>query len=235
MAEANTNTKLWDTLYPTDPKHTKQFKRGGGFSGTAIKPMWAVLRATEVFGAVGQGWGWDVLEDRIEDGADGVRIWFSKVQLWYVVEGERFKTGPQWGATEFIAKRSSGFFTDEEAAKKSVTDALTKCLSYLGLGGDVHMGQFDDSKYVSDRAADQQKDDKAKEIEKATPEAIDWRNQVVQALYKIKDPEELRGFWDASKERFGEFSKGTSADKAVAAFVKDSVARRAGELKPKAA
>src|SRR5690606_24707338 len=51
------NTKLWDILGRTDPTHTKSFKRAGGFSGTAIKPMWAYKRMTEEFGPIGFGWG----------------------------------------------------------------------------------------------------------------------------------------------------------------------------------
>jgi hypothetical protein len=51
------NTKLWDNLGRTDPAHTKAFTRGGGFKGTAIKPMWSYRRMTEEFGPCGKGWG----------------------------------------------------------------------------------------------------------------------------------------------------------------------------------
>ena len=34
------NLKIWDSLKKTDPKHTKPFKRAGGFSGTAVAPIY---------------------------------------------------------------------------------------------------------------------------------------------------------------------------------------------------
>ena len=40
------------------------------------------------------------------------------------------------------------FLVDEDAPKKSVTDALVKCASYLGFAGDIFSGRWDDSKYV---------------------------------------------------------------------------------------
>ena len=39
---------------------------------------------------------------------------------------------------------------DHDALKKAGTDALTKCLSYLGFNADIFMGKFDDNKYVAE-------------------------------------------------------------------------------------
>lgn len=142
------NLTLWDSLYTTDPKATKSFQRAGGFSGTAIKPMWAIWRATKQFGPVGCGWGWDEHQHVIESG-----MIFTQVSVWYMLDGKHHRTGPQWGGTPIATKRKDGtLFTDDESFKKSTTDGITKCLSYLGIGGDVHMGQFDDSKYVEEAA-----------------------------------------------------------------------------------
>ncbi len=46
------------------------------------------------------------------------------------------------------------FDTDEEAWKKSLTGALTNAANEVGVGADVHLGLFDDSKYVNDRTRD---------------------------------------------------------------------------------
>ena len=157
------NLELWNRLFPTDPSQTKSFRRAGGFSGTAIKPMWCIERATEEFGPIGQGWGWHEIEHKIYSISNEQAVWFSKVEVWYRVKDETFQVGPQWGATELVARRgeSKVLFMDEEAAKKAVTDAITKCLSYLGLAGDVHMGLFDDSKYVAERKIEERKEREA--------------------------------------------------------------------------
>ena len=139
------NLAIWKAVEKTDPAATKPFTRAGGFSGTAIDPMHLVKKATEMFGPVGQGWGFEEVEHLVGDGA-----WFSKVRLWYVRGDEKAEV-EQWGGTVLTGTRKDGTpYTDEDAPKKSVTDALTKCLSYLGFAADVHMGRYDDVKYVAE-------------------------------------------------------------------------------------
>lgn len=135
----DSKTAMWDRLYKTPTEQTKPFKRQGGFSGTSIKPMYAVHRATEEFGPCGQGWGWTVHDTRFQDG-----MVFCLVSVWYVNTDGRHETGAQWGGTQILDHK--GNYSDE-CCKMSVTDALTKCLSYLGVGADVHMGQHDGDKY----------------------------------------------------------------------------------------
>jgi hypothetical protein len=152
--QMTTNTSLWDAVCKTDPTHTKSFKKGGGFSGTAIKPYWLMRRATETFGPCGIGWGWEEIENKMVAG-----VWCSKVRLWYAQNNQRGQI-EQWGQTVMEDQREIKIdgkgtgsykpYVDEEAPKKAVTDAVTKCLSYLGFAGDVHMGLFDDSKYVNE-------------------------------------------------------------------------------------
>ena len=137
-----TNTALWDSVCKTDPSHTKKFTKGGGFSGTAIRPFYLMHKATETFGVCGIGWGWNELENKVVGG-----VWCSKVEIWFINNNQR-GTIQQWGQTVMQGTNKNGAFIDEEAPKKAVTDAVTKCLSYLGFAGDVHMGLFDDSKYV---------------------------------------------------------------------------------------
>lgn len=141
---AENNIALWEKVCKTDPAHTKGFVKGGGFKGTAIKPFWLMRRATEVFGVCGIGWGWEEIESQYRAG-----VWCSKVRVWFIVDDKEGGI-EQWGQTVMEGANSKGPFVDEEAPKKAVTDAVTKCLSYLGFAGDVHMGLFDDSKYIDE-------------------------------------------------------------------------------------
>lgn len=162
----NPNMALWDSVFKTDPAYTKAFSRSGGFRGTATSPMYLIKRATEKFGPLGIGWGFHEMENLIAE-----NIWFSKVQVWYIFDGKRGQM-EQWGATPLIEQRKTGPFVDEEAAKKSVTDAVTKCLSYLGFAADIHMGLFDDSKYVNDVRAEKNAEKRAEEAEKKAASPI---------------------------------------------------------------
>jgi hypothetical protein len=160
------NLDLWDELFETPPSQTKGFKGRGGFTGTAIKPYWVIYRATQQFGPVGQGWGWNEIEHTTHVHLDGQALWMSLIQVWYRQGEHRYEVGPQWGQTMLVVKRQSGeTFIDEEAPKKAVTDGITKCLSYLGLGGDVHMGMFDDSKYVAEAKVEERKEKDRSESE----------------------------------------------------------------------
>jgi len=139
-------TSLWDRLGKTDPNHTKGFKRAGGFSGTAIRPMWAIRRMTEEFGACGEGWGVNEPVFQVVPAGDEVLV-FCTVGMWH---GKRDAVVYGVGGDKCLtARKSGGAFADDEAFKKAYTDALTNAMKLIGVGADVHMGLFDDSKYVA--------------------------------------------------------------------------------------
>lgn len=140
------NTKLWDTLGKTDPAHTKGFTRGGGFKGTAIKPMWSYRRMTEEFGPCGTGWGIEAPQFQVLAGAEDEKLVFCTVTVWYGPERSQL-VGV--GGDKAVGKNKYGLASDDEAFKKAFTDAVTNALKMIGVGADVHMGLFDDNKYVN--------------------------------------------------------------------------------------
>lgn len=143
------NTKLWDILGRTDPAHTKAFTRGGGFRGTAIKPMWSYRRMTEEFGPCGTGWGVNKPDFQVVQGADGEVLVYCTVSIWYGGSSAIPEAVFGVGGDKIVNKFSSGLKSDDEAFKKAFTDAVTNALKMIGVGADVHMGLFDDNKYVN--------------------------------------------------------------------------------------
>jgi hypothetical protein len=139
------NTALWDRVCKTDPKHVKPIT-GKQYSGNSPKPYYIVRRLTEEFGPVGTGWGFDIVSERFERLSETDVLHVAKVEFWYGADRKSFQ---QMGQTKAAYMTSKGtLLVDEDAPKKSVTDALVKCASYLGFAGDIFMGQWDDSKYV---------------------------------------------------------------------------------------
>ena len=139
------NLKIWNALSKTDPAHTKKFKRAGGFSGTSIKPIYMTRMMTEQFGPAGQGWG--MSEPRFVTVPAGENIMvYCTVGLWW---GQSSQMVYGVGGDVVLGKNKYGPFTDDEAFKKSYTDALSNAMKQIGVGADVHMGQHDDDKYVS--------------------------------------------------------------------------------------
>jgi hypothetical protein len=195
MAKALDNMKIWDALGKTDPAHTKQFTRAGGFRGTAIKPMWANLRMTEFFGPCGIGWGQEKPEFTTVEAAGEILV-YCTVCLWYLesdaMTNRVYGVGGDKVLSQIFMKDERGQKipnptlggyktypqTDDEAFKKAYTDALSNAMKFIGVGADVHLGQFEDNKYVQSVAEEFKQVVAEVEKQKATPAAIppelDW-------------------------------------------------------------
>lgn len=154
------NLELWDRVSKTDPSATKTSNQGGR-EQTSINGYWMIRQATEQFGMVGIGWGWDVMEERWDDGAmipvkqeDGsVRLEQSKthtikLKLWFLSDGKRGEV-IQYGHTQAIYRSKYGVSDDGEAPKKSLMDAIKKALSMLGFCSDIFTGMFEDRDYLA--------------------------------------------------------------------------------------
>ena len=143
------NKALWQRVCVTDPKAVKAIT-GKQYSGNSPKPYWIIERLTDEFGPCGIGWGFNILNERIERFSDTDTLHIAVVRLWYLLDGKRGEL-EQIGQTKASYTTSKGsFLLDEDAPKKSVTDALIKCASYLGFAGDIFSGRWDDSKYVAE-------------------------------------------------------------------------------------
>jgi hypothetical protein len=143
------NLRIWNALGKTDPAHTKGFSRAGGFRGTAIKPIWITQRLTEQFGPCGVGWGMGEPQFQVVPAGDEVLV-YCTTEGWYR-EAEKTATVYGVGGDKILTKRNDGkLFHDDEAFKKAFTDALGNAFKFVGVGADVHMGLFEDSKYVED-------------------------------------------------------------------------------------
>lgn len=146
----NANMAIWRQLEHTDPKHTKEFKRSGGFSGTAIRPMWIIQQLTKLFGPCGKGWGVNNPSFQLVP-ADKTILVFCTAECWYVDDGEKY-TIYGVGGDKVVNALKHGLFFDDEAFKKAFTDAVTNAFKFIGTCADIHMGLFDGNKYVDERA-----------------------------------------------------------------------------------
>lgn len=190
-------TALWDKLGKTDPAHVKSFKRAGGFSGTAIKPMWSYRRMTEEFGPCGEGWGVNEPSFQVVPGVEGEMLVYCTVSVWHATR-DNVVFGV--GGDKVVGKNKYGLSSDDEAFKKSFTDAVTNALKLIGVGADVHMGMFDDNKYVNTmreefahQPAEQTTDDPPRKPN-GKPEK-GWREDGSRTSYALKN----EGSWDTLK------------------------------------
>lgn len=193
-AQEHNELAIWTEVERTDNQFTKAYDNGS-FKGTSINAMWLVKQCTRVFGPAGKGWGYTIVDERFDEGEPlfmgNERIGTSKIhtlrlQFWYVLDGERY-TVEHYGHTPFVFRTRNGIKTDPEASKKSLTDALKKCLSMLGFGADVWMGQYDDPEYVAELSQEFSEAKQAERAKEAEEKALSRHEQYIQELTEYRE------------------------------------------------
>lgn len=207
------NMRLWDKLGKTDPANTKGFKRAGGFAGTAIKPMWSFKRMTEEFGPCGLGWGVDEPSFQTVPTTDGEILVYCTVSVWYNEHREADPprteglVGSQKvfgvGGDKVVGKNKYGLTSDDEAFKKAYTDAIGNALKLIGVGADVHMGLFDDSKYVQEMRQEFSEADQPEE----PPVEAQWKEN----KYPLKEGDRRKLWAQMMDDLQAEAPKGSEA------------------------
>lgn len=205
---ANDNLKIWKQVSTTDPSKTKQFTKPGGFRGTAINQTYQTELATKVFGPMGLGWGVEVVEERYQEGAPCIVndvpqeirevIHIAKVRLWYHFPDEGNGEIFHYGSTPFIYGSKYGVKSDEEHAKKSLTDATSKALSMLGFAADIYSGDFDNPDYREEAAqavALEKAEDKDAEAAKQAQEYNAWKAEHLKLVSGAMGGSELKALF----------------------------------------
>lgn len=221
-AEALDNLKLWRTVMRTDPRFTKDIT-GTGFDGTSVNAEYMIMRATELFGPLGSGWGFEIQEDKLIPGApmsepvfndkqivghrflrdaDGTLITEQhhsmRIRLWYETE-DRDGSVISYGATPFIYKTKHGVKCDGEAPKKSLTDAIKKALSMLGFSADVWLGLYDKPEYVAEVGIEfglKTASDKAEDVTRLRTELDEKMTRVASTIESAVTANEAKKVFD---------------------------------------
>ena len=140
------NTKrIWDSFKHTDPQFTKQFNKFGK-DLTTTDPMYQVMKMTDQFGPVGEGWTYNVEYTYTEKSV------FAELKIgWREDTNKDFNWyGPVSAVNPLYNTKGT---LDDEAPKKAMTDAMTKAMSHLGMAADVFLGLYDSNKYVQQMRA----------------------------------------------------------------------------------
>ncbi|EPL4085431.1 hypothetical protein MWU23_000390 [Proteus mirabilis] len=219
-SDAN-NLSIWKQVQRTDPRFTKPLE-GVGFTGTSINSTYMFMRATEIFGPIGEGWGYEVLEEKFIDGkpllepvldernkqvatrflrdADGSLFCEQnhsiKIRFWYIIECETRGEFESYGATPYRYQTNYGIKVDGEAIKKSLTDAIKKALSMLGFSSDVFMGMHDNPEYIINNKLEfeiKNASEKAEDITRIRKELDEKFTKHTEVMRSAVTANELRG------------------------------------------
>lgn len=209
----NSNMVFWNTVYRTDPEYTKPYQGAGGFKGTAISGLYFVQRATELFGPAGGNWGYEILESKFVEGGpmynkEGTmqgmeQTHFSHVKVWFIVDNKKMEA-THYGTTPYVGMNKWGPYTDHEAPKKSVTDAIKKAMVMFGFSADVYMGQHDDQDYIraiSNDFAIAKAEDKDAELAKQNEEYEEFKAKNLKLMKSAVRVSELEALYKTAVRR----------------------------------
>lgn len=139
------NMRHWTRFADVDPKFTKAIT-GKQYKGTSPNPQYVIRCLTEIFGPVGVGFGWRVLVEGFEPLGEKTLHW-CRVEFWHTDRTHTFESYGQTVAA--YPTNSGGFMVDEDAPKKSLTDAIIKAASHVGIAANIFLGRWDDQKHVA--------------------------------------------------------------------------------------
>jgi hypothetical protein len=140
------NLHIYDALKEVPPEALKPIT-GGRLKGMSdINPMWRIKALTELFGPCGIGWKYEIVSQRIEEGANGEKAAFVDILLYYRDGEEWSAPSPGSGGSMFVSNETKGLYTDDECFKKALTDAIGIGFKALGGAANVYW-KHDRTKY----------------------------------------------------------------------------------------
>lgn len=217
----NDHLNIWKRVQRTDARFTKPLD-GVGYTGISINSTYMFMRATEIFGPIGEGWGYEIVEEKFVNGKpltepvldernkqvatrflrDGDGSLFCeqnhsiKIRFWYTIECETRGEFESYGATPYRYQTTYGIKVDGEVFKKSLTDAIKKALSMLGFSADVYMGMHDNPEYVASNKLEYEikaASDNAEDATRIRKELDEKFTRHTETMRSAVTPNELRG------------------------------------------
>lgn len=221
LGNHNDNLSIWKRVQRTDTRFTKPIE-GMGFIGTSINGTYMIMRATEIFGPIGSGWNYEVIEEKLIDGkpltepvldernkqvatrflrnGDGSLFCEKnhsvKIKFWYITPNGTRAEFESYGATPYLYQTQYGLKTDGEVIKKSLTDAIKKALSMLGFSSDVFMGMHDNPEYVASNKLEYEikaATDSAEDVTRIRKELDEKFTKHTETMRSAVTQNELRG------------------------------------------
>lgn len=168
------NLDLYNNVKAVPDTAKKEIKAGRLKGMTDINPMWRIKTLTEHFGECGVGWWYEIISKDIYPGANDEVVATVDIALYTAKDGVQSKPIIATGGSKLVAQERSGMYTNDEAFKMALTDAISVACKSLGFGADVYW-EKDRTKYSlgEESPAGKQTPDPAKDkiaqAERVTP------------------------------------------------------------------
>ena len=164
------NMDIYDKVKDCPKTALKEIAAGRLKGKSDINPMWRIKMLTELFGACGIGWYYEIDKQWLETGAGGEISAFCNISL-YIRQGDEWSKPIQGtGGASYIAREKNGMYTSDECFKMALTDAISVACKALGFAADVYWAA-DKTKY--DQPREMPREFETRTITAATIKAID--------------------------------------------------------------
>ena len=144
------NLKLYNSGRTVPDEARKPITAGRLKGMTDINPMFRIKRLTEMFGACGVGWWYEIIDKRIVfDELTQQKAAFVDILLFYIDpdSGKESHGIPGTGGSSFVAQEKNGAYLSDECFKMALTDAISVAAKALGVCADVYFDK-DRTKYT---------------------------------------------------------------------------------------
>lgn len=139
MATTEENLRFYEASREV-PDNAKKPINGGRLKGmTDINPMWRIKKLTELFGPVGIGWYYNIVNRWTEGNQAQTEICaFVDIDLYIKVDNEWSKPIRGTGGSKLVTAETSGQHVSDECYKMAQTDALSVACKMIGIAADVY-------------------------------------------------------------------------------------------------
>ncbi len=141
------NLRFWRRAQ-RPPKEALRTIKGGKLAGfTDVNPQYRLQAMTEIFGPIGLGWYYEIVEMAAIKGAGGEVIASVRIRL-YIKDGDEWSKPIEGvGGSKIIMLAKGSLESNDEGFKMALTDALSVAMKQLGIASDVYWGLWDGTKY----------------------------------------------------------------------------------------
>lgn len=155
---------------------------------TDVNPMFRIQKMTELFGACGIGWYYEIIDKWVSEGEGIEKICSVQINLYVKQDGEWSKPIAGVGGSKFVTATKNGADTSDECFKMALTDAISVATKSLGIAADIYWqkGANYGTKYDLPDAGKQK-----------------GLDEVLKQVKDVKDVEALKALWDKFRPDFG--------------------------------
>lgn len=139
--------ETWDKLKTPPASAIKKIQAGRLKGKSDINPQWRYQAMTETFGPCGSGWKFEIQKTWVSEGSDKQLVQNVQILLYVLDNGKWSEPIPGVGGSMLVAKEKNGLYTNDEAVKMALTDALGVAMKMLGMAADVYRGMWESLKH----------------------------------------------------------------------------------------